>query len=38
LVWGSWLQKEPITSYLMAGALLILLGLTVFIIKPADKG
>lgn len=37
LVWGSLLNNEPITSTLLMGAGLILLGLTIFIMKPADK-
>ena len=37
LVWGALLNAEPITLSLLIGASLILLGLTIFIVKPADK-
>ena len=37
LVWGSLLNHEPITTHLILGALLILMGLAVFILIPADK-
>lgn len=37
LLWGSLLNDEPITLALLVGAGMILLGLTVFIVKPADK-
>jgi drug/metabolite transporter (DMT)-like permease len=37
LVWGALLNEEPITFALLIGASLILLGLTIFIVKPADK-
>jgi drug/metabolite transporter (DMT)-like permease len=37
LVWGALLNHEPITLALLMGASLILLGLTIFIVKPADK-
>jgi drug/metabolite transporter (DMT)-like permease len=37
LVWGALLNEEPITFALLMGASLILLGLTIFIVKPADK-
>jgi len=38
LVWGAFLNQEPITEHLMTGAALILMGLAVFILIPADKG
>lgn len=37
LIWGALVNNEPITPYLMVGAFLILLGLAVFIMIPADK-
>lgn len=37
LVWGALLNEEPITVALLIGASLILLGLAIFIVKPADK-
>lgn len=37
LVWGSLLNNEPITPFLILGAGLILMGLTVFIVRPVDK-
>ncbi len=37
LVWGALLNEEPITPALLLGASLILLGLALFIVKPADK-
>ena len=37
LAWGLLINNEPITASLLLGACLILLGLTIFIVKPADK-
>lgn len=37
LFWAAFLNAEPITSHLLLGAVLILIGLIVFILKPADK-
>jgi drug/metabolite transporter (DMT)-like permease len=37
LLWGFLLNHEPITTHLIMGATFILIGLTVFILIPADK-
>lgn len=37
LIWGGWWNNEPLTINLLLGSCLILIGLTVFIFKSADK-